>query len=207
RRANVEGLDLEKAGIEYTDRGLKLDDRLRTTNKRIFGIGDVAGGLQFTHVAGYHAGIVIRNALFRVPARADHSAVPWVTYTDPELAHVGVTEDEARQKNMKINILRWHLAENDRAQAERETEGVIKVVTDSHARVLGATIVAPQAGELILPWVLAKSQALKLSAMAGVIAPYPTLSEISKRAAGAYYTPTLFSGKTKMLVRFLGLFG
>jgi pyruvate/2-oxoglutarate dehydrogenase complex dihydrolipoamide dehydrogenase (E3) component len=207
RRANVEGLDLEKAGIEYTERGLKLDDRLRTTNRRIFAIGDVAGGLQFTHVAGYHAGIVIRNALFRVPARADHSAVPWVTYTDPELAHVGLTEDEARNKNMKINILRWHLAENDRAQAERETEGVIKVVTDSHARVLGATIVAPHAGELILPWVLAKSQALKLSAMAGVIAPYPTLSEISKRAAGAYYTPTLFSAKTKMLVRFLGLFG
>ena len=118
-----------------------------------------------------------------------------------------MTEDEARNKNMKINLLRWHLAENDRAQAERETEGVIKVVTDSHARVLGATIVAPHAGELILPWVLAKSQALKLSAMAGVIAPYPTLSEISKRAAGAYYTPTLFSAKTKMLVRFLGLFG
>lgn len=207
RRANVEGLDLEKAGIEYTERGLKLDDRLRTTNKHVFGVGDVAGGLQFTHVAGYHAGIVIRNALFRVPARADHSAVPWVTFTDPELAHVGETEAQARDRNMKINVLRWHLGENDRAQAERQTEGVIKVITDSHARVLGATIVGPHAGELILPWVLAKSQALKLSAMASVIAPYPTLSEISKRVAGSYYTPTLFSPKTRMLVRFLGLFG
>lgn len=207
RRANVEGLDLEKAGIEYTERGLKLDERLRTTNKRVFGIGDVAGGLQFTHVANYHAGIVIRNALFRVPARADHHAVPWVTYTDPELAHVGETEEEARQRYSKINVLRWHLAENDRAQAERETEGVIKVVTDNHARVLGATIAGPHAGELILPWVLAKSNALKLSSMASVIVPYPTLSEISKRAAGAYYTPTLFSKKTRMLVRFLSLFG
>lgn len=207
RRANVEGLDLEKAGVEYTERGLRVDERLRTTNKRIFGIGDVAGGPQFTHVAGYHAGIVIRNALFRVPARADHSAIPHVTYTDPELAHVGLTEAEARAKGLTVNVLRWHLAENDRAQAERETEGVIKVVTDNHARVLGASIAAPHAGELILPWVLAKSQALKLSAMAGVVAPYPTLSEISKRAAGAYYTPTLFSAKTKMLVRFLGLFG
>lgn len=207
RRANVEGLDLEKAGIEYSDRGLKLDDRLRTTNRHVFGIGDVAGGLQFTHVAGYHAGIVIRNALFRVPARADHGSIPWVTYTDPELAHVGETEEQARQRHMKINVLRWHLAENDRAQAERETEGVIKVITDMHARVLGATIVGPHAGELILPWVLAKSQALKLSAMAGVVAPYPTLSEISKRAAGSYYTPTLFSSKTRLLVRFLGLFG
>lgn len=207
RRANVEGLDLEKAGIEYTGKGLKLDTRLRTTNKRIFGIGDVAGGLQFTHVASYHAGIVIRNALFRVPARADHSAVPWVTYTDPEIAHVGETEAVARERHSKINVLRWHLAENDRAQAERTTEGVIKVITDSHARVLGATIVAPHAGELILPWVLAKSNALRLSAMAGVIAPYPTFSEISKRVAGSYYTPTLFSPRTRMLVRFLRLFG
>ena len=207
RRANVEGLDLEKAGVDYTERGIRVDERLRTTNKRIFGIGDVAGGPQFTHVAGYHAGIVIRNALFRVPAKADHSAIPHVTYTDPELAHVGLTETEARAKGLSINVLRWHLAENDRAQAERETDGVIKVVTDNHARVLGATIAAPHAGELILPWVLAKSQALKLSAMASVVAPYPTLSEISKRAAGSYYTPTLFSTKTKMLVRFLGLFG
>lgn len=207
RRANVEGLDLEKAGVDYTERGIRVDERLRTSNKRICGIGDVAGGPQFTHVAGYHAGIVIRNALFRVPAKADHSAIPHVTYTDPELAHVGLTEAEARTKGLSINVLRWHLAENDRAQAERETEGVIKVVTDNHARVLGATIAAPHAGELILPWVLAKSQALKLSAMAGVVAPYPTLSEISKRAAGSYYTPTLFSTKTKMLVRFLGLFG
>ncbi|MFN3934515.1 dihydrolipoyl dehydrogenase family protein [Parvibaculum sp.] len=207
RRANVEGLDLEKAGVEYSERGIRVDERLRTTNKRIFAIGDAAGGPQFTHAAGYHAGIVIRNALFRVPAKADHSAIPHVTYTDPELAHVGLTEAEARVKGLSINVLRWHLAENDRAQAERETEGVIKVVTDNHARVLGATIAAPHAGELILPWVLAKSQALKLSAMASVVVPYPTLSEISKRAAGAYYTPTLFSTKTKMLVRFLGLFG
>jgi pyruvate/2-oxoglutarate dehydrogenase complex dihydrolipoamide dehydrogenase (E3) component len=207
RRANVEGLDLEKAGVEYSERGIRVDERLRTTNKRIFAIGDAAGGPQFTHAAGYHAGIVIRNALFRVPAKADHSAIPHVTYTDPELAHVGLTEAEARAKGLSINVLRWHLAENDRAQAERETEGVIKVVTDNHARVLGATIAAPHAGELILPWVLAKSQALKLSAMASVVVPYPTLSEISKRAAGAYYTPTLFSTKTKMLVRFLGLFG
>lgn len=207
RRPNVEGLDLEKAGVDYSEKGLRVDGRLRTTNKRIFGVGDVIGGPQFTHVANYHAGIVIRNALFRVPAHADHRAIPRVIYTDPELAHVGLTESEAQAANMTINVLRWHLAENDRAQAEHETEGVIKVLTDSHSRVLGATIVAPQAGELILPWVLAKTEALKLSAMASVVAPYPTFSEISKRAAGSYYTPTLFGKKTKMLVRFLGLFG
>ncbi len=117
--------------------------------------------------------------------KADHTSIPWVTYTDPELAHVGETEAEARERHMKINVLRWHFAENDRAQAERETEGVIKVVTDSHARVLGATIVGAHAGELILPWVLAKTHALKLSAMAGVVAPYPTFSEVGKRVAGS----------------------
>lgn len=207
RKPTVDGLDLEKAGIVADVHGIVVDDRLRTKNRRVFAIGDVIGGLQFTHVANYHAGIVIRNALFRLPAKVDYGSIPWVTYTDPELAHVGMTEAEARAAHMKINVLRWHLAENDRAQASRETEGEIKLVTDMHSRVLGCTIVGPHAGELILPWVLAKSQALKLSAMAGIVAPYPTLSEISKRAASSYYTPTLFSAKTRAIVRFLGLFG
>ena len=207
RKPSIDGLDLDKAGIVADAHGIKIDDQLRTTNKRVFAIGDVIGGMQFTHVANYHAGIVIRNALFRLPAKVDYGSIPYVTYTDPEIAHVGETEAEARARHMKINVLRWHLAENDRAQAERETDGLIKVITDIHGRVLGCTIVAPHAGELILPWVLAKSQALKLSAMAGIVAPYPTLSEISKRAASSYYTPTLFSMKTRAVVRFLGLFG
>ncbi len=207
RRPSIEGVDLDKAGIETSPRGITVDTRLRTTNKRVFAIGDVAGGLQFTHVANYHAGIVIRNALFRLPARVDYSAIPWVTYTDPELAHVGETEAEARTRHAKINVLRWHLGENDRAQAERETDGEIKVITDMHSRILGCTIVGPHAGELILPWVLAKSRGMKLSAMASVVVPYPTLSEISKRVASSYYTPTLFSARTRAIVRFLGLFG
>ncbi|MEN6542415.1 FAD-dependent oxidoreductase [Parvibaculum sp.] len=207
RKPSIDGLDLDKAGILADAHGIEVDDRLRTANRRVFAIGDVIGGMQFTHVANYHAGIVIRNALFRLPAKVDYGSIPYVTYTDPELAHVGETEAEARARHMKINVLRWHLAENDRAQATRETDGLIKVITDMHGRVLGCTIVAPHAGELIMPWVLAKSQALKLSAMAGIVAPYPTLSEISKRAASSYYTPTLFSAKTRAIVRFLGLFG
>lgn len=207
RKPNLDGLNLEAAGIDYTPRGIKVDDRLRTSNKKVFAIGDVAGGLQFTHVAGYHAGIVIRNALFRVPAKADHSSVPWVTYTDPEMAHVGLTEEMARQKMSKVEVLRWPFAENDRAAAERKTEGLIKVITDSHARILGASIVGPGAGELILPWVMAVSQGMKVSTMASVIAPYPTMSEVSKRAAGSYYTPTLFSPRTRFVVRFLSMFG
>ena len=206
RVPNVEDLGLEEAGVAYSPRGIEVDERLRTANRKIFAIGDVIGGPQFTHVAGYHAGLVIRNALFRVPARADHSAIPRVTYTDPELAHVGETEAEARERHSKISALRWHLAENDRAQADRCTDGVIKVVIDNHARILGATIVGPHAGELILPWIMAMQQGLKLSAMAGYIVPYPTYSEISKRVAGSYYTPTLFGPKTRALVRFLSWF-
>lgn len=205
RRANVDGLGLDAAGIELERPGIKVDARLRTTNRRVFAIGDVAGPLQFTHVAGYHAGIVIRNALFRLPAKADHRAVPRVTYTAPELAHVGASEAEARAiHGDKVRIARWALAENDRAQAERETEGFVKVVTDRAGRVLGATVVGTHAGELIGLWVLAVGRRMRIGAVAGIILPYPTIGEASKRAAGAWYAPVLFGPRTRRIVRALG---
>jgi pyruvate/2-oxoglutarate dehydrogenase complex dihydrolipoamide dehydrogenase (E3) component len=208
RRPNVTGLDLERAGIAYGPRGIEVDARLRTTNPHAFAIGDVAGGPQFTHVAGYHAGIVIRNALFRLPAKVDYRALPWVTYTDPELAQVGLTEAQAREAHGDdIVVLRWPYHENDRAQAERETQGFVKAVTTKSGRILGATILGAHAGELIHVWVLAISQGLNIKAIANMIAPYPTLGEISKRAAGSFYTPKLFSKRTKRLVRFLSRFG
>ncbi len=148
RRANVEGLDLEKAGIKYEPRGIVVDKGLKTTNKKAYAIGDAAGG-QFTHVANYHAGIVIRNALFRLPAKASDDAIPWVTFTDPELAHVGLSEAQARERHKTIRVLRWPYHENDRAQAERDTHGHIKVVTAKNGRILGASIVGAHAGELI----------------------------------------------------------
>ena len=204
RRANVEGLGLEAAGIEYSPKGITVDARLRTTNKKVFAIGDVAGGLQFTHVAGYHAGIVIRNALFSLPAKADKAVVPWVTYTDPEIAHVGLTEAEARKSHGDgIKVLTWSFEENDRAQAEQETEGLVKVVVGPKGRILGATIAGPHAGELLQPWVLAITQKLKIGAMANIIAPYPTLGEVNKRVAGSYYTPSLFSERTRRVVGWL----
>ncbi len=202
RTANIEGLGLEAAGVTHDRAGITVDRRLRTSNKRIFAIGDVAGPYRFTHVAGYHAGIVLRNILFKLPAKVDYRAVPWVTYTDPELAHVGMNEAEARAAG-DIEVLRWPLHENDRAQAERDTEGLIKVIIGKRGRVLGATIVGPRAGELLLPWVMAVAGKQKIGAIAGLIAPYPTLSEISKRAAGSYYTPRLFSERTRKIVRFL----
>jgi len=201
RRANVIGLDLEAAGIEYSAAGIGVDKRLRTSNKKIFAIGDVAGGYQFTHMAAYHAGIVIRNALFGLPAKVNYTAVPWVTYTDPELAHVGLNEAAARDRfRDDVRVLTWSFDENDRAQAENKTDGLVKIIIGRKGRILGATIVGAHAGELILTWVLAIQQGLKIGAIANLIAPYPTLSEVSKRAAGSYYTDALFSPRTKKLV-------
>ncbi len=208
RKPNVENLGLEAAGVRFSSKGVEVDARLRTTNKRIFAAGDVTGGLQFTHMAGYHAGIIIRNTLFRLPAKSEPSAFPWVTYTDPELAQVGLTEAQARERHGDgVEVLRAEFQDNDRARAEGDTRGFLKVMTTKRGRVLGATIVGGHAGELIAPWTLAIAQGLKIGAIANLIAPYPTLSEISKRAAGNFYTPTLFSPRMRKLVRFLGLFG
>jgi pyruvate/2-oxoglutarate dehydrogenase complex dihydrolipoamide dehydrogenase (E3) component len=207
RRPNVHGLDLERAGIAHTPGGIQVDRRLRTTNRRVFAIGDVIGGYQFTHMAGYHAGIVIRNALFRLPAKVDTGAVPWVTYTAPELAQVGMNEVEARESVGAIRVLRWPFAENDRAQAEGGTDGLVKVITTPRGRILGAAMVGAHAGELIQTWVLAINQKIKIGAVAGMIAPYPTLGEVNKRVAGSFYTPSLFSERTRRIVRFLSHFG
>ena len=207
RRPNVDGLDLEAAGIAYTAKGIEVDARLKTTNKKVFAIGDVAGGFQFTHMAAHQAGIVIRNALFRLPAKAETSAVPWVTYTSPELAQVGLSEQQARDKHGDIRVLRWPFADNDRARAERRTEGFVKAVTLANGRILGASMVGPGAGELIHTWVLAIGAKLKIGAVASMIAPYPTLGEVNKRAAGGFYTDKLFGPRTKWLVRLLSRFG
>lgn len=200
RRPNIESLGLDKAGIAHTPKGVTVDARLITSNRKVFAIGDVSGGPQFTHIAGYHAGIVIRNALFGLPAKVDYRALPWVTYADPELAHTGLTEAEARKAGHSVEILTWSFALNDRAQAERATEGLAKIVLGPKGKILGATIVGPRGGELIGTWALAISAGLKIGAIAGAVLPYPTLSEISKRAAGSYYTPKLFGAFTRRIV-------
>ena len=209
RRPSLGELDLEKAGIERNDTGaLRLDRRLRTSNRRVYAVGDAAGGPQFTHAANYQAGIVLRNILFRLPAKADYRALPAVTYTEPELAQVGMSENAAVEHfGADLRILRWPLHENDRAQAERRTHGLAKVLTRTNGRILGATILAPEAGELIQPWVLAVSRGLKIGAFATMIAPYPTLGEIGKRAASRFYLPKLMSERTKWLVRMLRRLG
>jgi pyruvate/2-oxoglutarate dehydrogenase complex dihydrolipoamide dehydrogenase (E3) component len=206
RRPWVQDLGLDAAGIAHTAAGIQVDSRLRTSNRRVYALGDVIGGPQFTHLAAYHAGIVIRNALFRLPARVDLSALPWVTYTEPELAHVGLGESDAAARG-PIRILRWPVAENDRARAEHLTHGFIKVITTAKGRILGADIVAPGAGEMIHLWTLAIRQGLKIGAIAGMIAPYPTIAEIGKRAAGNFFLPKLFSDRSRRLVSLLRRLG
>ncbi len=207
RRPCVDGLDLEKAGIAYSQAGIRVDGRLRTTNRKAFAVGDVSGGYQFTHMAGHHAQVVIKNALFRLPARVATGAVPWVTFTAPELAQVGLTEPQARAEGRAFRILRWPFAENDRARTEGDIDGLIKAVVTPKGRILGAGIVGAHAGELIHTWVLAVGSKLRIGAIASMIAPYPTLGEVGKRAAGSFYTPALFSERTRRIVRFLKVFG
>jgi pyruvate/2-oxoglutarate dehydrogenase complex dihydrolipoamide dehydrogenase (E3) component len=207
RRANTAALDLERAGVKFDGNRIRVDKRLKTANKRVYAIGDVAGDAQFTHAANYHAGLVIRNALFRLPTKVDGNAIPRVTFTDPELAHVGLTETEARRRRYTIRVLRWPYHENDRAQTERETIGHIKVITTKQGRILGATIVGAGAGELITTWTLAISQGLNIRTFTGIVVPYPTLAEIGKRAAITYFTPGLASTWVRRIIAWLSRFG
>ena len=213
RKANVAGLGLGAAGVRYTPQGISVDARLRSSNRRIFAVGDIAvvdglGGYQFTHLASYHAGIVLRNALFRLPTKVDYRALPRVTFTDPEIAQVGLSEEQARARHGDcVKVLTWSFADNDRAQTERATEGLVKVVVGARGRILGAAIAGRHAGELLQPWVLAIGQRLKIGAVANMIAPYPTLGEASKRAAGSYYTPVLFGERIRTIVRLLQKLG
>jgi pyruvate/2-oxoglutarate dehydrogenase complex dihydrolipoamide dehydrogenase (E3) component len=209
RRPALDRLDLTAAGIETNARGIVVDAGLRSvSNRRVYAVGDVAGGAQFTHVAGYHAGIVIRSALFRLPARARIDHIPRVTYTDPELAQIGPTEAEARAADPRVSTVRTSFAENDRARAERRTEGFVKAVLDRRGRVIGATVVGAGAGEQIGVWALAVSERLKIGAVAGIVAPYPTRGEAAKRAAGAHFTLRLFENPMlKRIVRLLARLG
>lgn len=205
RRPVTDGLGLEQAGIKFDRTGIKVSSRLLTSNARVYAIGDVAGGPQFTHVASYHAGIVIRRALFRLPAKVDPNVIPRVTFTDPELAHVGLREEDARKLyGSRINVLRWPYAENDRAQAEHATEGFVKVITKRNGRILGASILGAEAGELIHVWSLAISAGLKIGAMAQYVAPYPTLGEINRRVATSFFQARIGSPWVRLATRLLG---
>ncbi|MCJ2185813.1 dihydrolipoyl dehydrogenase family protein [Novosphingobium beihaiensis] len=202
RRPNLD-LGLDAAGIEHTPKGIKVDRRLRTSNRRVYAIGDCREGPQFTHAAGYESGVIVQNALLRLPAKVNYAALPRVVYTDPELAQVGLSRAEAERTLPGVAVHDWPFHENDRAQAERRTEGFARIVT-SKGRIVGATFVGKNAGELLHPWTLAIGQKRKLRAMTGAIVAYPTLSEVGKRAASSAFTAALFGPSMQRAVRWLG---
>lgn len=201
RKANIEHLGLEKADISFSPKGITANSRLKTTNPRVYAIGDVVGPYQFTHVANYHAGIVLKNIAFKWPAKVDYRAIPWVTYTTPELAHVGAPDAVATHKDAQT--LAYSFAENDRAQAEGAQNGMIKVVVTPKGKILAVTIVGKNAGELILPWAMCIREKKTLRAFTDVTVPYPTLSEVSKQIASQFYAPKLFSTSVKRILKWL----
>jgi pyruvate/2-oxoglutarate dehydrogenase complex dihydrolipoamide dehydrogenase (E3) component len=208
RQPNVKGLGLEAAGVEFDKTGIKVGPGLRTSNRKVYAIGDVIGGMQFTHAAGYHAGLVVRSALFRQPVRVNPAIIPWVTYTSPELGHVGMSEEQARQRyGGKIKVLSASYAGNDRARAEGNTVGLLKLVAGPRGQLLGADVAGAQAGELINLLSLALSKKMTMKDLAGFVAPYPTLGELVRRAAISYFMEAPANKWVRRIVRTLRRFG
>ena len=207
RTANIEGLGLDAAGVRVEGARLVLDDRLRTTNRRIYAIGDVAGGYQFTHLAEHHAGIVLRHAIFRMKWTKPSPVVPWCTYTDPELARVGLSETEARGSGVAHRIYRFAFDEIDRARADGATAGFAKLVTDPKGKLLGAAIVGAHAGELIAEYALALSKGMRAGDISGAIHAYPTLAQINRRVADQRLKEGLTPRARTWIQRIFGLRG
>ncbi|MEM1381674.1 MAG: FAD-dependent oxidoreductase [Pseudomonadota bacterium] len=207
RKPNVEGLGLEEAGVTFTPRGITVNGKLETSNKRIYAVGDVNGGLQFTHVAGAQGRIALNNILLKVLSKTfNPDIVPWVTYTEPELAHVGLTEAQLKERGVKYEIVRAPFNDNDRANAEGETAGFVKVLVGKGGKILGADAVGAHAGEIIQQFSLAVANGLTMAAFDKMIAPYPTLGEISKAAADSYSFDKLFTPFNKAAIKLLALF-
>ncbi|MBF0527190.1 MAG: FAD-dependent oxidoreductase [Deltaproteobacteria bacterium] len=202
RTANLTGLGLEAAGVEYSAKGLTLDKRLRTTQPHIYGAGDVTGAFQFTHAAGYEAGVVLANAVFRFPRKVDYAYLPWCTYTSPELASIGLNEKLAEEAGLNFKVWTEEFKANDRSLAEGQQNGKIKLLVDGREKPIGVQILGRHAGELLSEWVAALNGKVKLSTLAGAVHPYPTLAEINKRVAADLLAPKLFSEKVRRGLRF-----
>lgn len=200
RRPNIE-LDLEKAGVEYTARGIVTDLKMRTSKTHITAIGDVNGKAQFTHAANYEAGIVLTNEILHAPAKANYDSIGWTIYTDPEVASIGLDEKGVKRKKIEYAVAKFDLSKNDRALAESETEGFVKIILDKKERVIGCQIASPRAGEMIREWQLVIANKMKLSKVARSTYIYPTFGEASKWAAGSHLAPKLFSPRVKKILK------
>jgi len=202
RKPNAEDIGLQDIGVEFDKKGITVDNRLRTTQKHIYAAGDITGAYQFTHAAGYEGGIVISNAIFHLPRKTDYTFLPWCTYTDPELASIGMNEKRAKDAGIKYSVWTEAFKDNDRSLAEGERVGRIKMILDEQEKPLGVQILGPQAGELLSEWVAVLNGKVKLSTLAAAVHPYPTLGEINKRVAGTYFSPKIFSDKIKKGLKF-----
>jgi pyruvate/2-oxoglutarate dehydrogenase complex dihydrolipoamide dehydrogenase (E3) component len=202
RSANVGGLGLEAIGIEHDRRGVKVDKRLRTNHAHIFAAGDVSGGPQFTHAAGYEGGIVISNAVFRLPRRVDYTYLPWCTYTDPPLASIGMNEKAAQAVGIAATVWTEEFQANDRSLAEGEGVGKIKLILDAKEKPIGVQILGPNAGDLLAEWVAVLNGKVKLATLAAAMHPYPTIAEINKRVAGDFFSQKIFSEKVRKGLKF-----
>jgi pyruvate/2-oxoglutarate dehydrogenase complex dihydrolipoamide dehydrogenase (E3) component len=195
-------MGLEHIGVTYDRQGITVDSRMRTNHKHIYAAGDVSGGFQFTHAAGYEGGIVVSNAIFRLPRKADYTYLPWCTYTDPELASIGMNEKTARSKGLDYAVWTEEFRDNDRSLAEDETTGRIKMILDAKERPLGVQILGPRAGDLLSEWVAILNGKVKLSTLAAAVHPYPTMGEINKRVVGSFFSPKIFSEKVQKGLKF-----
>ena len=202
RKPNLDDLNLEAAGVEYDSKGIKVDDRLRTSQKHIYAAGDVTGAFQFTHAAGYEGGIVVSNAIFHFPRRTDYTFLPWCTYTDPELASIGMNEKRAKEAGLEYAVYTEAFEANDRSLAEGERVGKLKMLLGRNEKPLGIQILGPHAGELLSEWVAVLNGKVRLSTLATAVHPYPTLGEINKRVAGTYLSPKIFSERVKKGLKF-----
>jgi pyruvate/2-oxoglutarate dehydrogenase complex dihydrolipoamide dehydrogenase (E3) component len=202
RDPNIQGLNLEGIGVELDRKGIKVDERMRTSQKHMYAAGDVTGKFQFTHAAGYEGGIVVSNAIFHLPRKANYTFFPWCTYTDPELASIGMNEKGAKETGIEYSVLTEHFKGNDRSLAEGERVGKIKMLLGKNEKPLGVQILGPQAGELLSEWVAVLNGNVKLSTLASAVHPYPTLGEINKRVAGAYLSPKIFSDRVRKGLKF-----
>ncbi len=202
REANVNGLGLKGIGVAFDNRGIRVDDRMRTTHKHIYAAGDVTGAYQFTHAAGYEGGIIVSNAVFHLPRKADYTFFPWCTYTDPELASIGMNERMAEDAGIRYSVWTEEFRTNDRSIAEGEETGRIKMLLGAREKPLGIQILGPHAGELISEWVAITNGKVGLTTLASAIHPYPTLGEINKKVAGTFFASKIFSDKVKKGLKF-----
>ena len=202
REANLGGLGLEDIGVVCDRKGLKVDQRMRTNHKHVYGAGDVTGAYLFTHAAGYEGGIVISNAIFHLPRKADYTFLPWCTYTDPELASIGMNEKMAKAAGKEYSVWVEEFKDNDRSLAEGEKVGKIKMLLDEKEKPIGIQILGPRAGDLVSEWVAVMNGKVKLSTLASAVHPYPTLGEINKKVAGTFLSGKIFSEKVRKGLKF-----